>query len=244
MGARPTHPELLDWLANEFVASGWSVKQLHRLILLSNTYQQSTALPSDASVRRLAMAKDPDNKLLWRANRQRLEAEEIRDSILSVSGTLNLREGGSSVIVPIEKELVDALYKPDQWKVAKDEAEHDRRSVYLINKRNLRLPFLEVFDQPDGLVSCPRREASTHAPQALELLNGAFTNQQAERFAERLEHEVGRSASKQVDLAFRLTTGAPPSAAQLRDSLAFLKAGRKREFALALFNLNAFLYVN
>jgi hypothetical protein len=244
MGERPTHPELLDWLANEFVSGGWSVQRMHRLILMSNTYQQSSALPSDQTYRKLAMDKDPDNKLLWRANRQRLEAEEIRDSILAVSGRLNPAMGGPSIMVPINPELVGALYKPQQWKVAKDTREHERRSVYLLHKRNLRLPFLEVFDQPDALVSCPRREASTHAPQSLELLNGSFTNQQAERLAERLEREAGKDPRKQVDLAFRLTTGHPPAPEQLRESLRFLKSGSKKEFALAMFNLNAFLYVN
>ncbi len=94
--------------------------------------------------------------------------------MLAASGKLNLSGGGPSVIVPIEKELVDALYKPSQWAVTPDPAEHNRRSVYLIAKRNLRLPFMEVFDAPDMLVSCPRRESSTHAPQALELLNGTM----------------------------------------------------------------------
>lgn len=244
MGARPTHPELLDWLANEFVASGWSVRHIHRLILMSATYRQSSAMPKDAALKQLAQQKDPDNKLLWRANRLRLEAEEMRDSVLAVSGRLNLKEGGPSIMVPIDQELINAMYKPEQWKVATDAAEYERRSIYLINKRNLRLPFLEVFDQPDGQVSCPRRESSTHAPQALELLNGAFTNAQAVQFAARLEQEAGPSLRKQIDLAFRLTTGRAPTPEQLRDSLAFLKTGKKREFALAMFNLNAFLYVN
>ncbi len=244
MGSRPTHPELLDWLANEFVSSGWSVKHIHRLILESNTYRQSSAMPRDTAYRAMVTEKDPDNKLLWRANRRRLEAEEIRDSILAVSGRLNLKEGGPSVMVPIEKELVNAMYKPSQWVVAADQAEHTRRSVYLINKRNLRLPFLEVFDQPDAQVSCPRRESSTHAPQALELMNGTFTNAEAEHFARRLEREAGPSLQKQVQLAFRLVSGRAATAVQLRDSLEFLKTNSRREFALAMFNLNSFLYVN
>jgi len=244
MGSRPSHPELLDWLANEFVSSGWSIKHIHRLILNSNTWMQSSALPADDGLRKLALEKDPENRFLWRANRRRLEAEAIRDSILMFSGRLNLKEGGPSVMVPIEKELVNALYKPSQWVVTPDETEHRRRSIYLMNKRNLRLPFLEVFDQPDSLVSCPRRESSTHPPQALELLNGSLTNTEAEHFAARLEKEAGPDLRRQVDLAFRIVSGRPPNARQLRESVEFLKSRPRREFALAMFNLNAFLYVN
>jgi hypothetical protein len=239
MGERPTHPELLDYLANEFVSSGWSMKHVHRLILLSNAYRQSSAV-EDAAARE----KDPDNKLLWRFNRQRLEAEEIRDAMLAVSGRMNPKEGGPSVIVPIDPELVHALYKPWQWAVTKDPAEHNRRGVYLLAKRNLRLPFMEVFDAPDAQVSCPRRESSTHAPQALELLNGDFSNRQADALAARLDTEAGKDRARQVDLAYRLATGRPPSPKEKQLALAFLKTQPLREFALAMFNLNAFLYVN
>jgi hypothetical protein len=239
MGVRPTHPELLDYLANEFVAGGFSVKHVHRLILNSSAYRQSSTAANPA-----AMQKDPENKLLWKFNRRRLEAEEIRDAMLAVAGKLNPKQGGPSVIVPIEKSLVGALYKPSQWAVTPDPAEHSRRSVYLIAKRNLRLPFMEVFDAPDTLVSCPRRESSTHAPQALELLNGDLANQQAEALARRLAAEAGPDPRKQVDLAYRLVAGRPPKLKEMQASVAFLKNQSPREFALAMLNLNAFLYVN
>jgi hypothetical protein len=248
MGERPTHPELLDYLANEFVSSGYSVKHIHRLILLSNAYRQSSAVPETA----VALEKDPDDKLLWRFNRRRLEAEELRDAMLAVAGNLNPEVGGPSVMVPIEKELVSALYKPSQWQVTPDPAQHDRRSVYLIAKRNLRLPMLEVFDAPDTLVSCPRRESSTHAPQALELLNGSFSNSEAKALAARLAAESGRSYRGQIDLAYRLVAGRVPTQRELQLAVDFLRKEAKRagdqkareEFALAMFNLNAFLYVN
>jgi hypothetical protein len=243
-GDRPTHPELLDYLANEFVAGGFSVKSIHRLILNSNTYLQSSAAPSDTALKTLALTKDPENRLLWRFNRRRLEAEQIRDAILAASGALNPKQGGPSVMVPIEQELVKLLYKPSQWRPAKDPAEHTRRSVYLIAKRNLRLPFMEVFDAPDLQVSCPRRESSTHAPQALELLNGVFTNEQAEAFARRLEAEAGPNLRKQIDLGYRLVAGRPARPKEIQTALEFLKTQPKREFALALLNLNSFLYVN
>jgi Protein of unknown function (DUF1553)/Protein of unknown function (DUF1549) len=244
MGGRPSHLALLDYLANEFVSGGFSIKQIHRLILSSNTYQQSSRLPDDAALKARAMEKDPENKLLWRFNRQRLEAEQIRDAMLAVAGTLNTRQGGPSVMVPIDQELVKLLYKPSQWAPAKDPAEHTRRSVYLIAKRNLRLPFMEVFDAPDMQVSCPRRESSTHAPQALELLNGTFANEQAEAFARRLEAEAGPNLRKQIDLGYRLVTGRPARPREIQAALDFLKTQPRREFTLTLLNLNSFLYVN
>ena len=244
MGARPTHPELLDYLANEFVAGGFSIKKIHRLILNSNTYQQGSAPPSDPELKALATKKDPENKFYWCFTRQRLEAEEIRDAILSVSGTLNPKQGGPSVMIPIDPGLVKMLYKPSQWVPAKDATEYTRRSIYLIAKRNLRLPFMEVFDAPDVLVSCARRESSTHAPQALELMNGTFANEQAEAFAKRLETEAGPNLRKQIDLGYRLVTGRPAKPTEVRLALEFLKTQPKQEFALTLLNLNSFLYVN
>src|SRR4030095_3497643 len=147
---------------------------------------------------------DPENKLLWRFNRKRLQAEEIRDAVLAVSGELNQKAGGPSVMIPIDKGLVNTLYKPSQWVPAKDTAEDNRRGVYLLVKRNLPLPFMQVFDAPDGSVSCPRRESSTHAPQALELLNGDLTTHHADARARRLEKEAGPDVRKQIDLGYRL----------------------------------------
>jgi hypothetical protein len=235
MGGRPTNIELLDFLANEFVNSGYSVKHMHRLILNSNTWQQASN-----TVNAKAMEKDPENKLNWKYSRRRLTAEELRDSMLQIAGNLNTKQFGPSVMVPIEQELVDALYKPSQWQVNKDPAEHKRRSIYLLAKRNLHLPLMEVFDAPDGLVSCARRETSTHAPQALELLNGTFANEQAEVFAARLP----KQPEKKVDAAFALVAGRKPTAKERAVMIEFARKASPREFALAMFNLNAFLYVN
>jgi hypothetical protein len=240
MGARPSHPELLDYLANRFVENGWKWKPLHREILLSSTYRQSGQSPLAAT----AHEKDPENKLLWKFSRRRLDAEEIRDAMLFVSGLLNPKQGGPSIIVPVDQELVNLLYKPSQWAVTPDPNEHNRRSIYLIAKRNLRLPFMEVFDSPDLQISCARREQSTHAPQALELLNGDLSNRLASAFADRLVKEAGPEKRRQVNLAYRLATGRPPSAKELKLSLAFLEEQPLREFALAVLNLNKFLYVD
>ena len=247
MGERPANPELLDYLANEFVESDWSVKHVQKLILLSSTYRQASTTHNAA-----AQEKDPDNRLLWRFNRQRLEAEEIRDAMLEASGTLNEKSGGPSVIVPIDKELISAMYKPEQWTITKDPAEYDRRSVYLIVKRNFHLPMLEVFDSPDSAVSCPRRESSTHAPQTLELLNGTFSNAQAKALAARIKKEGGASLRRQVNVAYEIATGRPPNPKEMQLALDYLQSNAKtlgadqarEQFALAVLNLNAFLYVN
>jgi hypothetical protein len=238
-GSRPSHPELLDYLALEFVKGDWRLKPIHRLILQSNAYRQaSTSTGSEQ-----AMAVDPNNRLLWQFPRRRLAAEEIRDSMLAVSGRLHFKAGGPSVIPPLDKELIDLLYKPSQWAVTPDRAEHDRRSIYLIAKRNLRLPFMEVFDQPPLQTSCARRSSGTHAPQALELLNGKTSNDLARAFATRLQREAGSDPEAQVKLAFRLAVGRPPLPTEMRLAVDFIADQPLHEFTLALFNLNAFLYV-
>jgi mono/diheme cytochrome c family protein len=239
-GEPPSHPELLDHLAVRFAADGHSVKAMHRLIITSATYRQGSRSP----VAEAAGAKDPDNRLLWHHRPGRLDAEALRDAMLAISGRLNPKRGGESVVVPVDAELTALLYKPSQWTVTADGREHDRRSIYLLAKRNLRLPFLEAFDQPSLQNSCARRESSTHAPQALELLNGRWSNDLAASFAERLIREVGDRPEQQVERGFLLGAGRPPTAEERRLSLEFLRKRSLREFALALFNLNAFLYVD
>jgi hypothetical protein len=239
-GDHPSHPELLDWLAATLVESGWRLKPVHRLIVLSAAYRQSGRSPVAAEASRL----DPENRLLWRFNRRRLEAEEVRDTMLAVSGRLNPKAGGPGVMVPVDPAMVRLLYKPSQWKVAARPEEFDRRSIYLVAKRNLRLPFLETFDAPALLTGCPRRESSTHAPQALEMLNGRLSNDLAGSFAARLQREAGGDPGRIVDRAFRLALGRPPTAGERTLSLEFLRGQPLKEFALAVFNLNGFLYVN
>lgn len=237
-GDRPSHPELLDWLAATLVEGGWRLKPVHRLLVLSNTYKQSSATLSTTD----AMKSDPENRLLWHFSRRRLTAEEIRDAMLATSGRLNLKAGGPSVMLPVDPALVKLLYKPSQWQASSGRDELDRRSVYLFTKRNLRLPFFETFDAPTSLSSCGRRESSTHAPQALELLNGGLSNELAVAFARRLTREVGADNNRIVDRAFLLALGRPPTEDELAISLEFLRDQSIDEFALAMFNLNGFLY--
>ncbi|MCH2212865.1 MAG: DUF1549 and DUF1553 domain-containing protein [Fuerstiella sp.] len=239
-GAEPSHPELLDFLAERFVSEGWSVKSIHRLILMSSTYQQSSIHPAEHHAKTI----DAQNRLLWRFRRRRLEAEEIRDAMLAVSNRLNRQIGGPGIMVPVEQEMIDLLYKPTQWQVTEDSSQHDRRSIYLVAKRNLRLPFLEVFDQPDLQTSCGTRVASTHAPQALEMLNGKLSNELSAAFAERLRIEAGDNIADRIQLAFLITTGCPPTEQQEAVAAKFLKTEPLEEFALAMFSLNGFLYVD
>ena len=240
MGQKPSNPDLLDYLANAFVNNGWKMKPIHRMMVTSNAYKQSSHSPMEEA----AHEKDPENKLLWHYERRRLEAEEMRDAMLAASGELDRRMGGPGVIVPVEKDLINLLYKPSQWTITGDATEHNRRSIYLIAKRNLRLPFMEVFDSPDLQTSCARRQSSTHAPQALELMNGDLSNRLAVALAARIEKEAGPDAAKQVNLGYLLTAGRAPRPKERELALAYLKEKNSaREFALALLNLNAFLYV-
>ena len=237
-GAKPSHPGLLDFLASELIRRDWQLKPIHRMIVMSRAYRQSARL--DASS--LAIRIDPANRLLWRHTKRRLTGEELRDSMLWVSGVLNENQGGKSVLLPVEEDLVKLLYKPDQWQVTRDPTEHNRRSVYLIAKRNLRLPFMEAFDQPALLTSCFRRESSTHAPQALELLNGQISNQLAESLSKRITRS-NESPHSVARIGYRVVLGREPTEAELSLAVPFLEAGSAKEFALALFNLNEFLYV-
>jgi hypothetical protein len=238
-GDRPSHPELLDWLATSLVRNGWRLKPLHRMIVLTNTYRQSGQAPIAVDARR----SDPENCLLWHFSRRRLSAEEIRDAMIAISGRLNLRTGGPGVMVQVDPELVKLLYKPSQWQVTRAKTDHDRRTIYLFAKRNLRLPFMDTFDAPALQSSCSRRESSTHAPQALELLNGQLANDLAVSFASRLREESGGDLPRAVDRAFRLALGRAPSDSERNSSLAFLRDQPLEDFALAIFNLNGFLYV-
>ncbi len=272
-GAPPTHPELLDWLASEFVSQKWSIKAMHRVLVLSNTYQLASE-GEPASLATTGLAKDPDNRLFWRHNRRRLEAEAVRDAMLSVAGNFNARAGGPAVLVPVQEELVHQLYQPKQWAVSSDASEHRRRAIYLIAKRNLRLPFMEAFDAPDLQNSCARREQSTHALQTLELMNGSFSNTQAQVLAGRLLKENGWKPEALVESAFLLITGRAPSSREthvaanfITQQTAFLRERLARneevplpswmpqgadkaaaaalfDFSLAMFNLPGFLYVN
>jgi hypothetical protein len=200
-GEPPTHPELLDWLAARFVRDGWSMKKLHRLIMTSATYRESTT-PNDAFAR-----IDPDDKLLWRFPRKRLEGEVIRDSALAVAGELNPKRGGPSGF----PEIPSGMEVRGGWSVSKDEAERDRRSVYIFVRRNTRYPMLEAFDMPDPYETCPRRYMTTTPAQALMLLNNGLVLDWARHFAGRVLREAGPDREAMIRAACRLAYGREPA---------------------------------
>ncbi len=233
-GEEPTHPELLDWLACELVEGGWSLKRLHRLMLLSETYRQSTQVSKEAA------AKDPDNLLFARMNRLRLEGEAVRDSLLVISGRLNPKMYGPGVVLP---EVARGVGGGRPAQVTADAKEHTRRSIYLFQRRNLRHPFLAVFDLPDSNLSCPKRERSSTAPQALSLLNAPEVLAASSALAERLTREAA-SIDGRIELAYRLTLGRRPSSAETERAKAFLRDSPLSELCRALFNLNEFVYLD
>ncbi|MFQ3592565.1 MAG: DUF1553 domain-containing protein, partial [Gemmataceae bacterium] len=216
-GDQPSHPELLDWLAVEFIESGWDMKHLHRLMVMSAAYRQASHIAPTPHVQR----DDPDNRLLSRMNRRRLEGETLRDALLAVSGQLTTWLHGPMVRVPLEPEVYDLIFTEDEpdglWPVDLDERQHTRRSLYLFAKRNVRQPLLEAFDQPDTLHSCPVRPVSTFAPQALILLNGPQANQAALALASRIATEADP-----VERVYRLTLGRGPTAKERTSAQTFL----------------------
>ncbi|MCU0703468.1 MAG: DUF1549 and DUF1553 domain-containing protein [Fimbriiglobus sp.] len=238
-GDTPTHPELLDWLASELMARGWSLKHIHRLIVTSATYQQTSRAEAFARI-------DPDNKLLWRQNRKRLDGEALRDSLLAVSGQLNRKFGGPSVFPELPTELREVN---QSWKPSANLAERNRRSIYVAVRRNLRFPLFALFDSPERVEACSRRFVTTTAPQALALMNDSSTLEVAKALGERAEKAAG-DPKKVPETAFTLAVGRPPTTEELA-VLADFMASHKGTLAEAatdlchsLLNLNEFLYVD
>ena len=241
MGEKPSHPDLLDWLAVELVERGWSLKAVHRLMLTSQTYQMSS---TDSAAN---FAIDPDNRLFWRMPRQRLEAEIIRDQILAVAGTLDRTPGGPNVFPYIDPDLFEKSSKRD-WPGKPDtDPTTWRRSLYVFSKRSIRYPMFETFDQPNLVNSVEHRNRSTVAPQALILMNNAFVIFQAGKFAERLKREAGSDPAAQIERGFQLALGRSPDADEKQKSLALVSTGGAdslTQFCHVLFNLNEFVYRN
>jgi hypothetical protein len=248
-GEAPSHPELLDWLASEFVSQGWSIKKMHRLILLSNTYRMSgQANPANANI-------DAANRYLWRMNRRRLDAEQLRDSVLAVACTLNLKMGGRPVIPPLTAEEKTGLWAQSQWPASLNADEHRRRSVYLYAKRSFPYPMFTIFDVPDSSVSCPQRDSTTVAPQALALFNSSFVLDQARSLAKRLEKEHPEETGRQIDLLWKLVLGRSPAPSEAEQGLNFLKTNAEtgggnhraaplEELCVVMLNTNEFLYID
>ncbi len=232
-GAPPSHPELLDWLANAYIQNGWHLKPIHRMIVLSSTYRQSSRLDEKGQ------AVDRENRLLWRVAPRRLEAESIRDAILATSGQLDPRMGGPGYNIWEKNSNYVAVYKP------RDELGPDafRRMVYQFKPRSQQDPTFGAFDCPDAALVAPRRNVSTTALQALNLLNSGFVIRQSESFADRLRAEAGSDPSAQADLGFRLAFGRPPEAKERQTAARLIASYGTPAFCRALYNANEFVYV-
>jgi hypothetical protein len=262
-GARPTHPELLDWLASEFSSPlpsggegpgvrGWSLKRMHRLMLTSNAYRMSSRAKPQAA--ELGTKLDVANDLFWRFDMRRQSAEEIRDSILAVSGNLNLKMHGPGIYPPIPKEVLAGQSVPGRGWPTSNAEEAARRSVYVHVKRSLIHPILEAFDFAETDRSTPVRFTSTQPTQALSLLNGEFLNSQAKVFAERLKKEAGNDVAAQARLGLYLATSRQPTDAEIRRGVALIEALQREDrvsadqalqaYCLVVLNLNEFMYLD
>ncbi|MGE0378024.1 MAG: DUF1553 domain-containing protein, partial [Planctomycetaceae bacterium] len=263
MGQPPSHPELLDWLAAQVVADGWNVKNLHRLIMNSATYRQSSRFAGERH-----LSDDPDNRLLWRMNRRRLEAEALWDAVHTSAGTINLAMGGPPVVPPLASDEIASLRDKWHWVVSADPAQHTRRGIYIIVRRNFPFPMFEVFDTPVNSVSCPIRDVTTVAPQALWGLNNRSVYRQAMQFAGRVVKEAGEEPAAQISHAWRIALGRPPAAEESTSALSLLqelehepgetlqdlpeplqtipapRAQALSKLCLALFNVSEFAFVD
>jgi hypothetical protein len=257
MGDAPDHDQLLDWLATEFPRRRFSFKNMHRLLVTSATYRQASRLPADSSPEvasswQRSLKLDRENRLWSRMSRRRLEGEAVRDSMLAAAGQLSERRGGPGIRPPLPNELVHTLLK-NQWPVSKDPADYTRRSIYLFVRRNLRYPLFEAFDKPDTNFSCPRRNRSTIAPQALMLLNSKLSLDAAKGLTALIVKSADGSPSDlkhKVELAYLRTLSRLPSSEEEKLATEFLgnssddETSALTDLCLTLFNLNEFLYVD
>ena len=243
-GAKPSHPELLDFLASELLETGWRLKPLHRMLVTSKVYRQSSHHSQFAAF----SEKDPDNRFLWRAHFRRLEAEAMRDAMLHVSGELNEVGGGPGYRAQLPEEM-GTKFPFFTW-VPAEASDQTRRSVYMFHRRNMVLPFMESFDVADASESCGRRTSSVNATQVFMMFNSAFASERAASFARRVRQAVGPTREMQADAVFRYALGRPPSALELKQCTSFLSDETDEELGLSLkelclvvLNSNEFSYL-
>ncbi|QDU79330.1 Planctomycete cytochrome C [Polystyrenella longa] len=272
LGSLPTHPELLDWLATDFMNNGWKIKRMHKMMMLSQVYQQSSARQPQLE------EGDPDNKLYARMSIRRLAAEDVRDSLLAISNQFTRKQGGTSV--PVREDNVGQIVVGNPTKEvggkyadgAPLNGEEFRRSVYIQVRRSTPLALLETFDAPRMQPNCTSRNVSTVTPQALMLMNNNVVHERAVAFAERLENDAGEDRAAQVNLAYQLAWGLEPTESERNQAIAFIEqqtvefakftpeeaADDKKEapagpepgdqalasFCHALFSANRFLYID
>lgn len=247
-GLKPTHLELLDWLASELVKNDWKLKPLHRMILLSSTYRMSS------QANPVALKKDTENDLFWRFDMRRLEAEEVRDSILAVNGSLNLQMGGPSVYTTIPAAVLAGQSRPgDGWGHSTPDQEN-RRSAYIYVKRSLITPIVASFDGPETDFTCPVRFATTQPTQALGMLNSAFIKEQARAFANDAMKSAGEKPADCVKLCLWRTLQREPSPSEIERGVKLISSLQQRDkmsrqealayFCVIALNLNEFMYLD
>lgn len=234
-GGRPTHPELLDWLAQEFIQSKYSIKHIHRLIVTSATYAQASRQRAEAA------KKDAGNRWLWRYPPHRLEAEALRDAILTVSGQLNEKRGGPGYQdFKVTVRGATYYYTP----LEADDPAFYRRSIYRTSARSGRNGLLDAHDCPDPSATAPRRASTTTPLQALALMNNAFVLRMSDRFAERIKKDAGDDVGKQVRRAYELAYGRAATAAEAAHVQPFIERHGLAAFCRAVFNSNEFVFVD
>ncbi|MEM1356010.1 MAG: PSD1 and planctomycete cytochrome C domain-containing protein [Planctomycetota bacterium] len=248
LGTPATHPELLDYLAARFVESGWSIKDMHRLMMNSQAYRMAS------SAQQAGLDRDPTNTLLWRFNMRRLTAEEFRDSVLKVNGSLNPELFGPSIYTKMPQAVLATASRPDRAWGNSPEHQRDRRSVYIYIKRSLREPLLAALDQAETDTPCPVRFTTTVPTQTLITINGDFVQEEAAVFAQHLLEAAPEGLEAQVRLGLKLVMGRFPEPEQLEENLAFVReikqehglddARALRVFAVVCFNLNEFMYID
>jgi hypothetical protein len=251
-GGRPSHPELLDWLADEFLRGGRATKRMHYLMMTSATYRQASTHPDEGS----NAGKDAENALLWRGPRRRRDAESLRDAILAVSGRLDPRVGGPSFRPVISAEALEGLSMKGGGITPSPPEDQGRRSLYMYSRRGLLAPLMTTFDFCDTTLPCGRRDVSVVAPQALALLNGAFAHEQSDAAARRAAAIAGRDAEARARAAWRIILAREPTAPEVEAAVAHLERQAKRlggdhaeDQALAslchvLINSNEFAFVD
>ena len=248
LGTPPTHPLLLDWLAEEFLKQNWDIKKLHKLILMSSTYRMS------AQSNKLGMQVDPANHLLWHFPMRRLTAEEIRDSILAVNGSLNLKMYGHGIYPVISKEVLQGQSRPGKGWGKSSSEERNRRSIYIHVKRSLIVPVLETFDFADADGTCPERFTTVQPSQALAMINSPFLHQQARIFAKRIDQEKRVDEKEKVTRAIELAFSRSANKVEVKRGLQLLEKLKRKHnidsknamkfFCLSLYNQNEFVTVD
>ena len=248
MGDSPTHPEMLDYLAGELIRSGWSLKHIHRTILLSSTYRRSSESLTKSQ------EADPTNNLFWRQNLKRLSAEQVRDSVLSVTGQLNHEQFGPPMYPTLSAEVLASQSQPGRNWEHSSIAQQARRSVYVHVKRSLPVPMLSVFDFPETDTSCEARFLTVQPGQALTMLNSQWMQEQAQHLLDRVTQEVGADLSKQAARCLELVDSKPAAQADIDELVTLVerlktKEGQseaiaRRNMALVALNLNQFIFVD